>query len=180
MTAVTASRVGKGTESPNRLSGGRGGAEAELLEPRGMTSSSAWGSQGLKIRALAGPRALTRRVRRGAAPRSRCGSGTARTREIPARLNQGTSPPATSKHLSAGPSPEGARSGVLEGSRRIRVGSPRPGQPRPFLSFSLIDLEPRAGARASAPAHPASRSPCPRQATKREGKGALEKKNVLT
>lgn len=74
MTAVTTSRVGKGTESPNRLSGGRGGVEArgaeeELLEPRGMTSSSARGSQGLKIRALAGPRALTRRVRRGAAPR---------------------------------------------------------------------------------------------------------------
>lgn len=35
-------------------------------------------------------------------------------------------------------------------SRRIRVGCSQPGQPRPFLAFSLIDLEPRAGARAPA------------------------------
>lgn len=59
-TAITTSRVGKGTESRNRLSGGRGGVEArgaeeELREPRGMTSSSDWGSQGLRfVRSLAG------------------------------------------------------------------------------------------------------------------------------
>lgn len=92
VTATATSRIGKGTESPNRLSSRlRGvearGAEEELPKPRGMTSSSAWESQALKIRALVRLGVLTPGVRRDAAPRSRCDSGAMRPEAISARLN---------------------------------------------------------------------------------------------
>lgn len=62
-----------------RGGGGVAGAEKDDVLQR-------LGIAGTKIRAL------TRGVRRGAAPRARCGSGTAGTGAIPARLNEGNKP----------------------------------------------------------------------------------------
>lgn len=114
MTAATTARVGKRTESPNRLNHGRGGVEArgaeeELPELRGMTSSRASGSEGLKTRVRAWPRALAGSgVRPGAAPGCGCGSSTVHWGTIPASSSQGASPPVPLKHGSAGPTPRGA------------------------------------------------------------------------
>lgn len=116
-------------------------------------------------------RALTPGVRRGAAPGSRCGSRTARTGAIPARGKQGARPPTTAEPLSVHPSPQ------VPNRESVRIpggsGQAAPGRASlaPCLAFSLLDLEPRAGARAAAPPHRASQRPGLRPAGKRDGIG---------
>ena len=129
------------------------------MGPGGMTSSEARVSQRLKVLELAGPArslpgfAEAQRPAPAAAPERR-----ARGRSWP-RGKQGARPPITAEPLSVHPSPQVPNRESLRISGGSGQAAPGRGSLAPCLPFSLLDLEPRAGARAAAPAHWASQRP---------------------